>query len=511
MAGEQGIRGILTTSGSVFLRMRGMPMRRQVTFMIAAGLAVTGLTASSTAPSSSARTTSTQAHGAHASTAQAKSAGGKATGSKTVRPGPARPGNSKGVRFGGYAISVPAGWPVYSLTADPSRCVRFDRHAVYLGQPGASQQCPAHLVGRVATVTLTVGAAAPAGGSWRPAVSGQAGPVSLSQSQVRDGAALSVDEGGNQAQAVFGDRALTVTATYGSDAALTGQILRTVHPANAAGTAAATPVPPTGGTTAVRLTADARGSRSQKDSHADKHHKKHKKHKKKPVKGFDTCTAPSLQVMRKWRHAFSAAAIYIGGPEAACGWGNLSRSWVRSATRMGWSLMPTYVGRQAPCTRFSVRIHSGQARPEGRSAAKDAIRLARKLGIRHRGSPIYYDMEAYNGNRGSCRRQVLSFLDTWTRELHRHHYGSGVYSSASAAAEDLGRTSRVYGHKIAKPRTMWFGLWDGRANLNGVPYLRTAWWGGAHRIKQYRGGHQRKINGVKLNIDSDHVYGALYK
>ncbi len=483
-------------------------MRRLVTLMVAAGLAVTGLTTSGTAQTSSAHTTSAQTRGAHASTAAARAtggneAGGKAAGGKAAQPAPALPGNSKVVTFGGYAISVPAGWPVYSLAADPSRCVRFDRHAVYLGRPGANQQCPAHLVGRVATVTLTAGAATPAGGTWQPAASGQAGPDSLAPGQLRDGAALSVDQGGNQARAVFGDHALTVSATYGSDAALTGQILRTVHPAHPAGTTAGPPAAPAGAAAAVRLTADASGASSHK------HHKK--KHHRKPVKGFDTCTAPSLQVMRKWKHSFSAAAIYLGGPEAACGWGNLSRSWVRSATGMGWSLMPTYVGRQAPCTRFSVRIHTGHARPEGRSAARDAIRLARQLGIRHTGSPIYYDMEAYNGNRGTCRRQVLSFLDGWTRELHKHHYGSGVYSSAAAAAEDLGRTSRVYGHKIAKPRTMWFGLWDGHANLDGTPYLHKTWWSGAHRIKQYLGGHHRKINGAKLNIDSDRVYGALYK
>ena len=57
---------------------------------------------------------------------------------------PSLPGGSKLVRFGGYTVSVPAGWPVYSLAADPSRCVRFGRHAVYLGQPGLSQRCPAH-------------------------------------------------------------------------------------------------------------------------------------------------------------------------------------------------------------------------------------------------------------------------------------------------------------------------------------------------------------------------------
>jgi hypothetical protein len=227
------------------------------------------------------------------------------------------------------------------------------------------------------------------------------------------------------------------------------------------------------------------------------------------VKGFDTCAAPSLRVMRKWQHAFSAAAIYLGGPEAACGWGNLSRHWVRAATRLGWALIPTYVGPQAPCTRFSVRIHPGWAEPEGRAAARYAIQLAQALGLR-RGAPIYDDMEAYHG-RGRCRRPVLAFLDGWTRQLHRSGYRAGVYSSAGAAAEDLGETSWVYGHRIAKPDAVWFGLWDGRANLNGTPYLRGSWWYGHHRIKQYLGGHRRRIHGIRLDIDSDWVYGAVYR
>jgi hypothetical protein len=56
---------------------------------------------------------------------------------------------TKRVAFAGYTIDVPAGWPVYRLARDPYRCVRYDQNAVYLGQPGANQQCPAHLAGRV--------------------------------------------------------------------------------------------------------------------------------------------------------------------------------------------------------------------------------------------------------------------------------------------------------------------------------------------------------------------------
>ena len=132
---------------------------------------------------------------------------------------------------------------------------------------------------------------------------------------------------------------------------------------------------------------------------------------------MDTCTAPSLRAMRAWHHAFKAAAIYLGGPEAACGWGNLSAAWIRASVRMGWALMPAYVGPQAPCSNFLVRIRPGQAERQGRASAQNAIRLARLLGM-HRGAVLYDDMEAYRSHHGRCSRPVVAFLDGWTRELH---------------------------------------------------------------------------------------------
>lgn len=226
--------------------------------------------------------------------------------------------------------------------------------------------------------------------------------------------------------------------------------------------------------------------------------------------GFDTCTAPSLHAMRMWRPAFSAVAIYIGGPEAACGWGNLSRRWVRVTTHMGWGLIPTYVGRQAPCTRFKLRVRPGHAKRQGRQAARAAVHLVHALGIR-RHAPLYYDMEAYKRHRPHCRRPVLAFLSAWTRALHRHHYRSGVYSSAGSAVRDLGRTWRVYGRRIAKPNSLWFGLWDQHRDLSGVPYVLDSWWRGGHRIKQYRGPHHHRVNGVRLDIDTDWVAGPVYR
>src|SRR6266851_3358093 len=51
------------------------------------------------------------------------------------------------VTFQGYRLQVPAAWPVIDLAAQPRACVRFDVHAVYLGTPGADEDCPARVIG----------------------------------------------------------------------------------------------------------------------------------------------------------------------------------------------------------------------------------------------------------------------------------------------------------------------------------------------------------------------------
>jgi hypothetical protein len=60
----------------------------------------------------------------------------------------------KTVPFGVVVFEVPSSWPVYQLALDPTRCVRFDQHAVYLGKEGPSPQCPARLLGRSEAVQI---------------------------------------------------------------------------------------------------------------------------------------------------------------------------------------------------------------------------------------------------------------------------------------------------------------------------------------------------------------------
>jgi hypothetical protein len=223
--------------------------------------------------------------------------------------------------------------------------------------------------------------------------------------------------------------------------------------------------------------------------------------------GFDTCAAPSLAAMRAWRSTFGTVNIYIGGASRACGDGNLSAQWVQAVKAIGWSLIPTYVGLQAPCNPFAAKIDAKHAAGQGHDAADDAIAQANRFGMR-RHVPIYYDIEGYNSGNRKCRAAVLTLLDAWTRELHSRGYVSGVYSSAASGIEDLGYAQWIAGHAIAKPNSIWFGHWDGKNTVWGDLYVLDWWWN--QRIKQYRGGHREKHNGFALDIDSDQVSGAVY-
>jgi len=84
----------------------------------------------------------------------------------------ATPAGARTVHFGGWAVDVPAGWPVYRLTEHPRMCVRMDRRAVYLGTPGNEQRCAAGSVGRRRAVLVP-----PRGFSKRAQASAVAPPV----------------------------------------------------------------------------------------------------------------------------------------------------------------------------------------------------------------------------------------------------------------------------------------------------------------------------------------------
>ncbi len=50
----------------------------------------------------------------------------------------------RSIHYRGDEVRAPASWPVYRLADDPSRCVRLDRKAVYLGRPARPSSAARH-------------------------------------------------------------------------------------------------------------------------------------------------------------------------------------------------------------------------------------------------------------------------------------------------------------------------------------------------------------------------------
>ena len=355
------------------------------------------------------------------------------------------------VRFHGHELHVPRSWRVFNLARAPRTCVRFNRHALYLGVPGGDQNCPAHSVGRTGAALVEPSRAAAA--SERAAVLGDAPTLSAPRAGLT----------------VIG------SARRGELAKILG---RRLAPARSAAIARARPSPLVHPMEAVYTGL-----------------------------GFDACSAPSSDAMSAWSSSpFRAVGIYIGGTNEACSQPNLTAGWVSGEVSAGWQLIPTYVGLQGggSCGGSCATISSirSRASAQGAADARDAVVQAQALGI-PAGNPIYDDLESYSTT-ASNSAAVLAFLAGWTNQLHAEGYVSGVYSSASSGIATLVRAAST---SYTEPDDIWIGDWNG-ARTTSDPYVPSYDWPDNQRLHQYRGGHDETHGGVTLNIDSDYLGGA---
>lgn len=377
---------------------------------------------------------------------------------------PAR--GERAVAYAGTRVVVPRAWPVYDLARDPHRCIRFDVHAVYLGQPSAQQDCPAHLVGRTEAVWLAP-AATVQGTSTR--VTG-ALERTMTRSRVH------------------------VVTTYGADRATAERVA-----ASASATSSVVlPVEPAAWRSAATsgLAAPAAATSSGRSTLIGQ--------------GFDACAAPSEALMKAWATAspYRAANIYIGGSVRACAQPNLGATWVTDVQAMGWRLIPTYVGLQAPCSSFSsaqrISSNTTTAAAQGKAAADDAAKIALALGL-HSGSPVYFDMEPYSRT-SSCSAAVMSFMSGWTQELHAKGWSAGAYGGELSLIPDL--ESKV-GTDYAEPDDIWIANWNNLDSVLGDPAVSDTHWGAHQRIHQWHGGANEAYGGYTLNIDPNAVDGQV--
>ena len=320
---------------------------------------------------------------------------------------------SQRVAYRGYTFTIPRTWGVISLAAHPRTCVRFDRHVLYLGVPGRSQDCPSTLVGTTEALLVQPATARTTAAAMYP-----------------------VDR-----LITVTTRRITVTATYSADRALIGRILASAAlrvPVRGT-SAAASPEAPGNGP--ARIAGRAVLPASATDFTG---------------KGFDACTAPSVATMQAWLRSspYRAVGIYIGGSDRACAQPNLTASWVSQQQSSGWRFMPIYVGPQA-----SLGELHGVTR-QAVSAAQDAVAQARLLGFGP-GAPLYYDMEAYSA---TLNGRVLRFLTSWTRELHTLGYSSGVYSNSLSGIQAL--VNNYANPADTMPDVIYDALWNGAANTS---------------------------------------------
>ncbi len=389
----------------------------------------------------------------------------------------ARPASTvKAVRYLGYTVRVPRSWPVYDLSKHPTVCVRFNRHAVYLGTPGSAQQCPAHAAGRSEAILIepvAAGSARAGGSSGTPLPS-----VTDPGAQPAQGSSgeLAVPSHGVLVTATWRTQPGVITRALGvrSTGALhSGAAKRSLAHQLAGPRAATAAAAQSAGTVYTGL-------------------------------GFDPCNTPSASAMSAWGASpYRGVGVYVGGANMACSQPNLTASWVSAETAAGWHLIPTYVGLQAPSNSCGcAAISSSSASSEGIAAANDAVTHASAVGIGP-GNPIYFDMENYSRG-GSNTSAVLTFLSAWTTQLHTLGYLSGVYSSSSSGITDLASQS---GTGFVEPDDIWIADWNGAQSTSDAAVSGSEW-ASHQRLHQYKGGHDETYGGVTLNIDNDYLDGA---
>ena len=379
------------------------------------------------------------------------------TGQATMAPS----GSLKTVTYLGYAFSVPASWPVIHTARTSTTCVRFDRHAIYLGNPGQNQACPSSLLGTTEAMLV----------------------------QPAPGQAASAAEDVTARRITVLSPGIEVTMTYDTNRALVTQILASASlplPATSPSTAAAAtaapasiaPGPSVNAAQALLTPTAAAAVPASATSYAGE--------------GFDACTAPSSAYMSAWKSAspYGAVGVYIGGADRACAQPNLTASWVSQQAALGWHFLPTYVGVQAALGQITSPASQGVA------AAQDAVTQAAALGFGP-GTPIYYDMEAYPSTQAS---NALGFLSAWTTQLHVDGYRSAVYSSSSSGITDLAGNLLRY----AMPDLIWDALWNGDAST-ADPAIPSTDWASHQRAHQYNGGVNAAYGGDTLNIDQDYL------
>ncbi|MDN0200879.1 glycoside hydrolase domain-containing protein [Streptomyces sp. S.PNR 29] len=218
-------------------------------------------------------------------------------------------------------------------------------------------------------------------------------------------------------------------------------------------------------------------------------------------RAFDTCAAPSLSAMKAWHTGFyGAAAVYVGGKNRGCAQPNLTASWVKSVSSIGWKLIPLYVGAQPPCQTGSSpeKLTATTAASLGAHDAADAVAKASALGMKA-GSPIYLDMEPYDIADKACNDAVLTYVRAFTKGLRAKTYRAGLYGFSSSSAKAVATAT----NRTDLPGNLWYALWDKQNTTTADwPWSKTLYTGHS-RGHQYMVNSKETRGGYTITVDRD--------
>jgi len=218
--------------------------------------------------------------------------------------------------------------------------------------------------------------------------------------------------------------------------------------------------------------------------------------------GLEMSCAPDTADMQTWwtHSPYQDYGVYLGGCDVYCvsptgqdtcgaSWHAgtsktvdtyLTPAWYTSVTKMGWGIIPIWVGPQAPCIANASSywtINNADNLSTGTYQADLAIAKANALGITN--GIIYYDMEGYTPDGGSCSSTVETFLESWTAELHANGFESGLYGGVAAFEADFLDLG------AEEPDAAWFALWNTNTTVFNIGSLPNTYWPTHQRIHQW--------------------------
>ena len=153
-----------------------------------------------------------------------------------------------------------------------------------------------------------------------------------------------------------------------------------------------------------------------------------------------------------------------------------------------------------PTVAAEEHFTSSNAAAKGTADAIAAVAAARALGLLP-GSAIYGDMENYNATDTGCRDAVRRYVSSWTKELHRVGYLSGMYVNLGSGAQHLDDSYNSTAY--ARPDALWVARFDHVPSLAGWTGIPDTRWPNHQRAKQYWAERTETYGGVTMTVDSN--------